>query len=229
MAKKKKSTYTKPSVKKAEAKKTETKKSNVLKEAKEPSKSEILFFRIGMLIITLVVVGVLAVFLINYFTEDEDENPYEDYVSISQTTLDEIVRDNGDNTFGDRSAFQGVDDYEDLLKLLNTNEVIYFYFYYSSDIDEDILEAIEGKTSVGEIPTYTDLEDNEDSQFAAFFFIDLDSVLNTEIFSDTTISHLELDEDEDNMLVVFDTENPDNEFFSIETEVDEIVDIINGI
>lgn len=229
MAKKKKSTYTKPSVKKAEAKKVETKKSNVLKEAKEPSKSEILFFRIGMLIITLVVVGVLAVFLINYFTEDEDSNPYEDYVSISQTTLDEIVRDNGDNTFGDRSAFQGVDEYEDLLKLLNTNEMIYFYFYYSSDIDEDILEAIEGKTSVGEIPTYTDLEDNEDGQFAAFFFIDLDSVLNTEIFSDTTISHLELDEDEENMLVVFDTENPDNEFFSIETEVDEIVDIINGI
>jgi len=226
MAKKKKATYTK-----SKEKQVTTKKSSVLQEQKPASKGEILFFRIGMLIVSLVVVGVIAIFAINYFTNDDDEdtNPYEDYITISQTSLDIIVVDNGNNTFGTRDDFQGYEEYEDLLRLLNSNEIIYFYFYHSSDINEDIEEALAAQTDVNGIPTYTLLDENEDEDYLAFFFIDLDSSLNAELFTDDVISHLELDEDADQMLVTFDSENEDAEFFTMESDVDEIIEIIEGL
>jgi len=227
MAKKKKSTYTKPVQTKATAK-AEPKK-GLTAEAKEPSKGELIFFRIGMIVILTAVVGFAAIILINWLTNKEEENPYEDYVTITQAELDYIVSDNGDNTFGDRSYFQGNDDYTDLLGLLNDNVTIYFYFYRSSDIEEDILAAILDQTSVGAIPTLTLIEDNDGESFAAFLFIDLDATANADIFSDTTLSNLGLDEESDNMLVTFDSENPDNEFFSMEDNVDDIIDIINNL
>jgi hypothetical protein len=224
MAKKKKSTYSKKPVQQI---KKEPKK-GLLEEQKGPSKNEVLFFRIGMIVITAVILGLVVLFLINHFTSD-DEVSYEDHIHITHTSLTAMVEDNGDNTYGDFTYFNGIDSFEDLRSLINNNDVIYFYFYYSSNINEDIEDAINNQSAVGGIPTQTLLDDNEDEAFAAFLFIDLDSASNGELMADTGLSMLELDADADEMLVTFDIYNPDGEFFSMEDDADDIIEIINQI
>jgi len=224
MAKKKKSTYNKKPVQQI---KKEPKK-GLLEEQKEPSKNEILFFRIGMIVISAVVIGLVVLFLINHFSSNDEES-YEDYLYITHTSLSAMVQDNGDNTYGDFTYFNGIDSYEDLRSLINNNDVIYFYFYYSSNVNEDIEDAINNQSAVGGIPTQTLLDDNEDEAFAAFLFIDLDSALNGELLGDTDLSMLELNEDADEMLVTFDIYNPDGEFFSMKDDANDIINIINQI
>ena len=207
--------------------KVETKKG--LTEAKEPSKQEILFFRIGMIAISAIIVAFAAFIVINSLLNKDEEVPYDDYVKVVQTTLDEIVKDNGDNTYGDFTYFNNYEGYENISRLINKNDVIYFYFYHSSEVDEDVQAAIEAQTMVGLIPTETLLEENEEAAFAAFIFIDLDASMNAEIFADTVISHLGLDEDENQMLVTFDIYNPDGEPFSMVDDADDIIEIINSL
>jgi hypothetical protein len=224
MAKKKSSTYKKKPVQKV----TKEPKKGLLEDQKEPSKNEVMFFRIGMIVITAVIVGLVVLFLINHFSSDEEES-FDDYLHISHTSLTAMVQDNGDNTYGDFTYFNGVDAYEELRQLINNNDMIYFYFYYSSDVDTDIEDAINNQSAVGGIPTNTLLEDNEDEAFAAFLLIDLDSALNGELLADTELSMLNLDAEADQMLVTFDIYNPDGEFFSIEDESSDIIEIINQI
>ncbi len=203
-------------------------KKGLLQEAKEPTKNEILFYRIGMIAVSLVVLVFVAFILINHFTKD-DTVPYEDYVTITHSSLTEIVKDNGDSTYGDFTYFNGLDGYENIADLINKNDVIYFYFYHSSAIDTDVEAAILAQTSIGLIPTATLMTDNPDASFIAFILIDLDDAANGSLIADTSISYLDLNDTDTQFLVTFDIYNPDGTPFAMEEDSAKIVDIINNL
>lgn len=204
-------------------------KSSTKVETKEPSKGEIIFFRIGMSIILLAIVAFVAVLVINKLSQKT--NPYEDYVTITEAELAEIVADNGvGETPGNITYFNGIDEYADLQKLLVRNDVVYFYFYRSSAIDEDIQKAIEALTDVNGIPTYTLISDNENEAFLAFLFIDLDAEENSAILENTDILAMGLQDGKDNMLVRFDYYPSDSsEYFTYFNNSEDIVDEIDSL
>lgn len=173
---------------------------------REPSKNEILFFRIGMSVIALTLITVAIIFTIEYFMNDEEvPGVYDDYISITSSDLKYLTYDDGSGVYGDFSYFQGKDDYQDLLQLINDNTEIYVYFYRGTDIDEDIKELILSK----------DLSDK------AFFLIDLD--VAQDALSGTDFAHLDLDLTRDNLFLTFDVEA---QTFSLEVRV---VDILREI
>ncbi len=173
---------------------------------REPSKNEILFFRIGMSVIALTLITVAIIFTIEYFMNDEEvPGVYDDYISITSSDLKYLTYDDGSGVYGDFSYFQGKDDYQDLLQLINDNTEIYVYFYRGTDIDEDIKELILSK----------DLSDK------AFFIIDLD--VAQDALSGTDFAHLDLDLTRDNLFLTFDVEA---QTFSLEVRV---VDILREI
>ncbi len=220
----------KPMKKKPVQQKVEKKSVVTSTNGKEPSKAELLIAKIGLTVIAVAVVAVIALFVINHFANQEEDVPYEDYIHLTTTELDPIVQENGaGEAYGDIEFFYGKDDYKDLLALLNTNDVVYLYFYRSSEVDENIKTAIENQTAIAGIPTQTLIDDNDDAQFVAFLFIDLDAAANAELFSDGAISHLELDADDAQTLITYDRYQIDGEFFQSETDADDIVEIINGL
>jgi len=227
MANKKQSFSKKPVQNKQPQNKVEEKKS-LLKEAKEPTKGEIIFFKIGMIAISVAVLAFVAFILINHFTTD-DSVVYEDYIQISHSSLTEIVKDNDDTTYGDFTYFNQFEEFDNLRDLINKNDVIYLFFYHSSDYDEDIEAAIENQTMINLIPTVTLMDDNEDEVFVAFLFIDLDSIINESIISDTDLDYLGLDESDDQTLVIFDIYNGDGENFTAEEDAADIIEIINAL
>lgn len=206
-------------------------KKGLLTEAKEPSAKELLFVRIGMISVSAVVLVFIAFLIINQFVNN-DEVPYEDYVTITHSSLNEIVKDNGDSTYGDFSYFNGMDSYANLASLINKNDVIYFYFYHSSDYDTDVEAAITSKTVLNLIPTETLMNDNEDELFVAFILIDLDEAANGALLTDTTLDYLGLADidgtDNIQALVTFDIYNPDGETFTTVYDQADILDIINN-
>ncbi|RJX24597.1 MAG: hypothetical protein C4537_06310 [Acholeplasma sp.] len=170
---------------------------------REPSKNEILFFRIGMSVIALTLITVAIIFTIEYFMNDEEvPGVYDDYISITASDLKYLTYDDGSGVYGDFSYFQGKTDYEELLQLINDNNEIYVYFYRGSDIDEEIKELILSK----------DLTDK------AFFLIDLDEA--EEGLAGTEFAHLDLDLTRDNLFLTFDVEA---QTFSLEVRVVDIV------
>lgn len=173
---------------------------------REPSKNEILFFRIGMSVIALTLITVAIIFTIEYFMNDEEvPGVYDDYISITASDLKYLTYDDGSGVYGDFSYFQGKTGYEDLLQLINDNNEIYVYFYRGSDIDEDIKDLILSK----------DLSDK------AFFLIDLDEAEDG--LTGTDFAHLDLDLTRDNLFLTFDVEA---QTFSLEVRV---VDILREI
>ncbi len=173
---------------------------------REPSKNEILFFRIGMSVIALTLITVAIIFTIEYFMNDEEvPGVYDDYISITSSDLKYLTYDDGSGVYGDFSYFQGKEDYEDLLQLINDNTEIYVYFYRGTDIDDEIKELILSK----------DLSDK------AFFLIDLD--VAGDALSGTDFAHLDLDLTRDNLFLTFDVEA---QTFSLEVRV---VDILREI
>lgn len=178
---------------------------------KEPSKNEIMFFRIGMWAIglTLVVVGI--VLLVQHFMTEEEAVPYEDYMHVNVTVLKNIVKDNGDNTYGDIAYFDGKDEFADLRSVLNSNDVVYVYFYRSSDVNTDIKAAIEAVAGIDDM---------------AFFFVDLDLADSASLFTTAELTFLNLDETKDNMLLIFDF---DDTPVQLETRVSDILIEINKL
>lgn len=173
---------------------------------REPSKNEILFFRIGMSVIALTLITVAIIFTIEYFMNDEEvPGVYDDYISITSSDLKYLTYDDGSGVYGDFSYFQGKEDYEDLLQLINDNTEIYVYFYRGTVIDDEIKELILSK----------DLSDK------AFFLIDLD--VAGDALSGTDFAHLDLDLTRDNLFLTFDVEA---QTFSLEVRV---VDILREI
>lgn len=184
---------------KAELAKTNTKR--------EPTKNEILFFRAGMSVIALTLITVAIIFTIQYFMDKEEEpGVFDDYISITAEDLKNLTGyDANSGVYGDFTYFAGKDEYEDLFDLINTNTQIYIYFYSSSNLNDEIVDLIKD----------TDLEGK------AFFLVDLDSEGSK--LSAADYSHLNLDLERSNLLVIFDVEL--QEFI---TEI-RVVDIVREI
>ncbi len=198
--------------------------------AAESSRIETIISRVGLTLISVIVLVVAAVFIINSFSADEDVVAYDDYVHITATTLDQIVKDNGEGQApGDREYFYGVDSYKDLLSLMNSNDMIYLYFYRSSDFDGDVQNAILEQSKIAGIPTETLIDENSASDFQAFIFIDLDAALNSSIFEDAELALLDLDQDDSQTLVIFDQYNIDGQYFESLTDSEDIIEVIEGL
>ena len=178
---------------------------------REPSKNEVMFFRIGMWAIALTLVVVSIVLLVQHFMGKEDVIPYEDYIHINVSDLKYMTQDDGYGVFGDFSYFDGKDAYADLIAVLNSNDFIYVYFYRSSDVNLDIKAAIEELTNIDEM---------------AFLFIDLDLADSANLFTTAEIAHLNLDSTKDNMFLTFDI---NAQSFQLETRASDIIIEINKL
>lgn len=186
--------------------KTELAKTNPKREA---TKNEILFFRLGMSIIALTLITVAIIFTIRYFMNDDEEVVvYEDLIHITTQDLKYLTYDDGSGVYGDFAYFNGLEDKEELAEVINTNNLIYVYFYRSSEINEEIQELIEG----------LDLEGQ------AFLLLDLD--LNADVLELTEKGDFTLDSERDNMLLIFDVEA---QTFQLEVRVVDIVREINKL
>ncbi|MCR3906508.1 MAG: hypothetical protein NUK62_05750 [Tenericutes bacterium] len=176
--------------------KTELAKTNPKREA---TKNEILFFRLGISIIALTIVVVTIIFIVQYFMNQEPEaGPYDDYMHITATELIILAGyDEIHGVYGDFSQLDGKEEYEDLKALIDGQTHIYFYFYRSSEINDPIYEAI---------MSVDNLEDT------AFLFVDMDATGNGNLFEQPKLTHLELDQDRDNMLVIFEVEADEDKF-----------------
>jgi len=196
----------------APQKKTVSKKNSVkVSPQREPSKNEILFFKIGMSIIVLTFLAIGTFFLIQYFTQEEAVVPYEDYLHVTASDLKYITQEDDYGVFGDFSFFNGNDDYADLRAVLNSNDFVYVYFYRSSNLDLDIKAAIEAVANIDQL---------------SFLFIDLDLASSAELFTATEIAHLNLDAEKDNMFLTFDI---NAQTFELETRSSDIVIEINKL
>ena len=195
---KKKPTNQKSAPKKAPTK-AELAKTNA---RREPSKNEILFFRIGIMVVLVTIVTVAIIFTIQYFmNKDEESAVFEDYIHITDFDLKYLTYyDENSGVYGDFSYFIGLEDKEEVLRLINANDHIYIYFYRSSNLQDEVVDKIKS----------LDLED------VAFFLMDMDRYES--IFTDQTISHLGLSQDKTQVFVKFfvDAEN-DQDRFTVES------------
>jgi hypothetical protein len=176
--------------KKVEVKNNQTTKNVVKKnEKKEPSKQEIMFFRIGIIVITLTILVAAIIMLVTYFMDKDSEDvPFEDQLHITETDLVHLMIN--DPVFGyvvDYDYFTKYGNYSEWLKMINENDEIYIYFYKASDVNQETKVVIDE----------TDLEGR------AFFFLNLDSYLK--IFENQDLGHLNLQSDSSEMLVIFNT------------------------
>ncbi|MBU1094157.1 MAG: hypothetical protein KKH01_06820 [Firmicutes bacterium] len=178
---------------------------------REPTKNELLFFRIGMWVIVLTFVVAGIVLLIQHFMVEEEVVPYEDYLHVTSTDLTYLTQEDEYGVFGDFSYFDGKDDYVDLRAVINSNDFIYVYFYRSSDVDLDIKAAIEGIT---------------DFESMAFLFVDLDLTDSANLFTSAALTHLNLDSERDNMFLIFDI---NAQSFQLEVRVSDILIEINKL
>jgi hypothetical protein len=122
-----------------------------------------------------------------------------------KVNLVQIVFDRGDGMYGDFTVFEGNEDYEDLLNLLNTNDVIYFYFYRKSDIRNNITEVLNKITNIEDL---------------AILFIDLDRTANQDLLTNPDLAHLGLSETRNHQLVQF---NINEQTFSYDGPVEHII------
>jgi hypothetical protein len=200
----------------AKPKANETKKTATaaLNTKREPSKSELKFFRFGVAVIALGLVVAAIVIIVNNYMTQEEVDPYEDYNHLQTEELVAITKYVDDTTYGDLDYFIGKTQYEDLRVILNEYDVFYFYFYHSNDINEDIQAEIEK------------LEDLVNSQL---LFIDLDASENIILLDDANLAHLNLTDDND-MLLVYDMQPESIEdFFMLYTDVEDIVDELGNL
>lgn len=176
--------------KKVEVKNNQTTKNVVKKnEKKEPSKQEIMFFRIGIIVITLTILVAAIIMLVTYFMDKDSEDvPFEDQLHITETDLVHLMIN--DPVFGyvvDYDYFTKYGNYSEWLKMINENDEIYIYFYKASDVNQESKVVI----------------DETDMEGRAFFFLNLDSYLK--IFENQDLGHLNLQGDSSEMLVIFNT------------------------
>jgi hypothetical protein len=177
---------------------------------REPSKNEVMFFRIGMSVIALTLVVLAIVLVIQYFVkQDEETGPFDDYISINANDLLVITQEDEYGVFGDFSYFDGKEVYEDLRTVLYSNDFIYVYFYRSSEINEEL------ETAILAIEGLSDM---------AFLFVDLDT--ETTLFETPGLDHLNLDDTRDNMFLIFDVNAQE---FQLEIRVSDILIEINKL
>lgn len=93
---------------------------------REPSKNEILFFRIGLMVIALTIITVTIIFIIQYFMDkDEAKGVFDDYQHITASDLRYLTYNHGDSTYGMFDFFMGKEEYEDLYQAITDNNYIF--------------------------------------------------------------------------------------------------------
>lgn len=201
----------------AKPKANETKKTTAVpvKSKREPSKSEIKFFRIGIAVIAIGLVVAAIVMIVNNYMTQEDVDPYADFNQLQTEELVAITKYVNDTTYGDLDYFIGKTQYEDLRVILDQYDVFYFYFYHSSELNAEIQAEIDK------------LEDVVDSPL---LFVDLDASENIILFEDTNLTHLNLDADQNDMLLVYDVQPESIEdFFMLYTDVADIIEQLGNL
>ncbi len=155
---------------------------------KEPSKNEILFFRIGLIVIALTVIIGAVIVLINYYMDKaENEYPFDDYVHLTAENLEIFVKEDEFGNFGQRDYYLGNDAYEDINDKILANDIMYVYFYRKSDLKQEVVDEILAL---------------EDLETLTFFFIDMDE--QTNLFQLSGLGYLNLNQDAQQMLLTFD-------------------------
>ena len=197
--------------------KTNPKKSktaSLTEASKEPSKNEILFFKIGVSVIAIGLVVVAIVMIVSNFMNKEEINPYIDYNHFKTEELAAMTKYIDETTYGDLDYFTGKTEYEDIRVILNQNDIFYFYFYHSNQINEEIKTEIDKLEGVENLP---------------LIFINLDAIDNLNLFEDENLTHLNLDAELDDMLLIYDMQ-PDSidEFFELQTNVSDIIATLEG-
>lgn len=186
-----------------------------LKDKRTLSKNEILFFRVGVTIVALGLVVAAIVMIVNYYMGQEEVGPYDDYQHFITEEIVAMTQKINDTTYGDLDYFVGKSDYDEFRVILNDNDVFYFYFYDGNNINEEIQTTIEGLENISELP---------------LIFVDLSEPYNTELLTNTSLTHLNLDAEADDMLLIYDMQ-PDSVdgFFELETDVDDIILALQNI
>jgi len=186
-----------------------------LKDKRNLSKNEILFFRVGVTIVAIGLVVAAIVMIVNYYMEKEDVGPYDEYQHFITEELVAMTQKINDTTYGDLDYFVGKSDYDEFRVILNDNDVFYFYFYDGNNINEEIQTTIEGLENISDLP---------------LIFVDLSEPYNTELLTNTSLTHLNLDAEADDMLLIYDMQ-PDSVdgFFELETDVDDIILALQNI
>lgn len=186
-----------------------------LKDKRNLTKNEILFFRVGVTVVAIGLVVAAIVMIVNYYMAREDVGPYDEYQHFITEELVAMTQKNNDNTYGDIDYFVGKSDYDEFREVLANNDVFYFYFYDSKNINEDIQAEIDSLENISSLP---------------LIFVDLSEPYNTELLTNTSLSHLNLDAEADDMLLIYDfyPENAD-EAFELETDIDDIILALQNI
>lgn len=158
---------------------------------REPSKNEILFFRIGISLIALTLLTTAIIFTIRYFMDtDEEAGVYDTYTHVTARELGYFMRFYPEsNTYGDFSEFDGYSEYDNLRALIDGQNRLYFYFYRSSNINEDITAALQGVSGLEDKPV---------------LFVDMDNAQNAELFTNEWLAHLNLDQSRQSMFLIYD-------------------------
>jgi hypothetical protein len=181
---------------------------------REPSKNEILFFRIGLMVIALTIITVTIIFIIQYFMDKEEEKGiFDDYTHITASDLRYLTYNHGDSTYGMFDFFMGKEQYEDLYQAITDNNYIYVYFYRASDLNDSIVEQIKAM----------DLEGK------AFFLINLDTADGQSVFTNGELSHLNLDQSRQQMLLTFDVDGANPQTFRLDSVANQIRITLNTI
>ena len=186
-----------------------------LKDKRNLTKNEIAFFRIGITIVGIGLVVAAIIMIVNYYMEKEDVGPYDEYQHFITEELVAMTQKINDTTYGDLDYFLGKSDYDTFRVILDENDVFYFYFYDSNNINEEIQAEIESLENISELP---------------LIFVDLSEPYNTELLTNASLSHLNLDANADDMLLIYDMqpESVDG-FFELETDVDDIILALQNI
>lgn len=186
-----------------------------INEKRTLTKNEILFFRIGVSVVAIGLVVAAIVMIVNYYMNDNEVNPYEDYLHFETAELVAMTQKINETTYGDLDYFVGKSKYEDFRVILNDHEVFYFYFYHSNDIEDSIKTEIETIDNIDQSP---------------LIFINLSDPGNLALFEDAKLSHLSLDANADEMLLIYDMQ-PDttDEFFEVITDVEDIISELGNL
>jgi hypothetical protein len=186
-----------------------------LKDKRTLTKNEILFFRVGVTVVAIGLVVAAIIMIVNYYMGREDVGPYDEYQHFTTEEIVAMTQKINDTTYGDLDYFVGKSDYDEFRVVLNDNEVFYFYFYDGSNINEEIQTEIESLENISDLP---------------LIFVDLSDALNAELLTNASLSHLNLDAEADDILLIYDMqpESVDG-FFELETDVDDIILALQNI
>src|SRR5690606_13941454 len=127
------------------AKNKVSKKQDLTKQTpkREPSKNEILFFRLGLSIVVLTIITVAIIFTIQFFMDKAEEvGPFDDYQHLTGSDLQNLTCNDGFGSYGDFTYFNGLEDYEDMYDAIMSNRYIYIYFYKSSEVNTEVQTLI---------------------------------------------------------------------------------------